>query len=150
MKSNPMRKTADLSLFDNSWYHPGGSVLKRAHGTPTYCFHQPAESRYSVEGVASEAVRCQSIKPSMNIKCPWKLSIGDNTWIGEGVWIDNDQETINETLLKAICTPESERLQMGVNDNLVREKYSVEILGTKMKRLYQWIIGGGQENRVRV
>lgn len=29
------------------------------------------------------------IKPSVNIKYPWKLKIGDNSWIGEEVWIDN-------------------------------------------------------------
>jgi len=29
------------------------------------------------------------IKPAVNIKFPWKLSIGDHSWIGEGVWIDN-------------------------------------------------------------
>ena len=29
------------------------------------------------------------IKPSVNIKYPWKLEVGDYTWIGEGVWIDN-------------------------------------------------------------
>jgi putative colanic acid biosynthesis acetyltransferase WcaF len=29
------------------------------------------------------------IKPSVNIKYPWKLTIGNNTWIGENVWIDN-------------------------------------------------------------
>ena len=29
------------------------------------------------------------IKPSVNIKYPWNLIIGDYTWIGEGVWIDN-------------------------------------------------------------
>jgi len=29
------------------------------------------------------------IKPGVNIKFPWKLSIGNHTWIGEGVWIDN-------------------------------------------------------------
>ena len=29
------------------------------------------------------------IKPSVNIKYPWKLVIGDHSWIGEGVWIDN-------------------------------------------------------------
>ncbi len=29
------------------------------------------------------------IKPSVNIKYPWKLIIGDYTWIGEKVWIDN-------------------------------------------------------------
>ncbi len=35
------------------------------------------------------------IKPGVNIKYPWKLSIGDYSWIGEKVWIDNlDQVTI--------------------------------------------------------
>lgn len=29
------------------------------------------------------------IKPNVNIKYPWYLSIGDHTWIGENVWIDN-------------------------------------------------------------
>lgn len=29
------------------------------------------------------------IKPNVNIKYPWKLTIGDYTWIGERVWIDN-------------------------------------------------------------
>jgi len=29
------------------------------------------------------------IKPGVNIKYPWKLSIANNTWIGEQVWIDN-------------------------------------------------------------
>jgi putative colanic acid biosynthesis acetyltransferase WcaF len=29
------------------------------------------------------------IKPSVNIKFPWKLRIGEHSWVGEGVWIDN-------------------------------------------------------------
>lgn len=29
------------------------------------------------------------IKPAVNIKYPWNLIIGDHTWIGENVWIDN-------------------------------------------------------------
>ena len=29
------------------------------------------------------------IKPGINIKYPWKLSIGNYSWIGEAVWIDN-------------------------------------------------------------
>ncbi len=29
------------------------------------------------------------IKPSINIKYPWLLEIGNNVWIGENVWIDN-------------------------------------------------------------
>lgn len=29
------------------------------------------------------------IKPCVNIKYPWNLEIGDYSWIGENVWIDN-------------------------------------------------------------
>lgn len=29
------------------------------------------------------------IKQRVNIKYPWKLKIGDHSWIGEDVWIDN-------------------------------------------------------------
>lgn len=29
------------------------------------------------------------IKPRVNIKHPWRLEVGNCSWIGEGVWIDN-------------------------------------------------------------
>jgi putative colanic acid biosynthesis acetyltransferase WcaF len=29
------------------------------------------------------------IKPRVTVKFPWRLSVGDYAWIGEGVWIDN-------------------------------------------------------------
>jgi hypothetical protein len=29
------------------------------------------------------------IKPHVRVKFPWKLYIGDHSWIGESVWIDN-------------------------------------------------------------
>lgn len=29
------------------------------------------------------------IKPRVRVKFPWKLEVGDHSWIGEGVWIDN-------------------------------------------------------------
>ena len=29
------------------------------------------------------------IKPHLNVKYPWNLTIGDYAWIGEGVWIDS-------------------------------------------------------------
>src|SRR5687768_1738963 len=29
------------------------------------------------------------IKPGVRIKNPWRLTIGENCWIGESVWIDN-------------------------------------------------------------
>lgn len=29
------------------------------------------------------------IKPGARVKFPWRLEVGDHTWIGEDVWIDN-------------------------------------------------------------
>jgi putative colanic acid biosynthesis acetyltransferase WcaF len=29
------------------------------------------------------------VKPDVRIKFPWRLSVGDHSWIGESVWIDN-------------------------------------------------------------
>lgn len=31
-------------------------------------------------------------RPGTKVKFPWKLQIGDNTWIGEGVWIHNQSD----------------------------------------------------------
>lgn len=37
------------------------------------------------------------IKPRVRVKFPWKLTVGDYSWIGESVWIDNlDQVTIGQ------------------------------------------------------
>jgi putative colanic acid biosynthesis acetyltransferase WcaF len=49
------------------------------------------------------------IKPFVRVKYPWKLQIGDHTWIGESVWIDNlDEVTIGNhcclSQLVYICT----------------------------------------------
>ena len=62
-----------------------------------------------------------------------------------GWWINNDQESINNTLLKAVHLSETERQQMGNNGKeLIRKEYSVPILGAKMKQLYEWILNGGK------
>ncbi len=29
------------------------------------------------------------VKPGINVKHPWFLTVGDNSWIGENAWIDN-------------------------------------------------------------
>ncbi len=29
------------------------------------------------------------IKPRVRVKFPWRLEVGDHSWIGEGAWIDN-------------------------------------------------------------
>lgn len=63
-----------------------------------------------------------------------------------GWWISNDQTSINEAVLKAVRLPLEERINMGMNGKrLMRENYSVEVLGKKMKQLYEWILIGGKK-----
>lgn len=53
------------------------------------------------------------IKPSVNIKFPWKLKIGNNVWIGENVWIDN----LDNVLIKDdVCISQGALLLTGNHD----------------------------------
>lgn len=85
-----------LSHYDNRRYYPGAGTLKRAlwYVVNALIFHSwlwPA-SRLKCAllrlfgATIGTGVR---IKPRVNIKYPWHLSIGDHVWIGEDVWIDN-------------------------------------------------------------
>lgn len=53
------------------------------------------------------------IKPGVNIKYPWKLSIGNHSWIGEGVWIDN-LDTIQ--IGSSVCISQNAYLLTGNHD----------------------------------
>ena len=53
------------------------------------------------------------IKPRVTIKYPWKLVVGDHSWIGEQVWIDNlDQVTIGAN----VCISQGALLLCGNHD----------------------------------
>jgi putative colanic acid biosynthesis acetyltransferase WcaF len=49
-------------------------------------------------------------KPRINIKYPWFLTIGDNCWIGEGVWIDNLTQV---TVGRNVCLSQGSYLLTG-------------------------------------
>lgn len=53
------------------------------------------------------------IKPLVNIKFPWKLVIGDYSWIGEKVWIDNLAEVY---IGKSACISQGALLLTGNHD----------------------------------
>lgn len=85
----------NLSTFDNSWYKPGGNSIKRL----VWYFINVIffKSAFPLNGVKIRILRVFGavvgkgvvIKPSVNIKYPWRLVIGNYVWIGEQVWIDN-------------------------------------------------------------
>lgn len=92
----------DLSKFDNSWFDTGAGRFKR---TLWYYTNAWIFKKYwlPISGIKCSLLRLfgahvgkgVNIKPAVNIKYPWKLSVGDYSWIGEEVWIDNlDRVTI--------------------------------------------------------
>jgi len=90
-----MNKT-DLSKFNNSWYKPGGNTVKRTiwYFTNILFFQNPWNPVSSLKIFllrlfGAKIGKGVIIKPSVNIKYPWRFSVGNNVWIGEKVWIDN-------------------------------------------------------------
>lgn len=53
------------------------------------------------------------IKTKVRIKYPWRLTIGDHCWLGEGVWIDNLEEV---TLGDHVCISQGALLLTGNHD----------------------------------
>ena len=90
-----MNKT-DLSTFNNSWYKPGAGFIKRTlwYYTNVFFFLNPWNPFCSLKVFllrlyGAKIGKGVIIKPSVNIKYPWFLKIGNHVWIGENVWIDN-------------------------------------------------------------
>ena len=53
------------------------------------------------------------IKPQVNIKYPWKLTIGDYVWVGEKVWIDN---LVSVDIHNHVCISQGAMLLTGNHD----------------------------------
>lgn len=92
----------NLSKFNNSGYTAGRNPIVRMswYLINAIAFNSSAFIPYSIKRMLLRMFGAKIglgvvIKPNLNIKYPWNLEIGKNTWIGEGVWIDNlDQVSI--------------------------------------------------------
>src|SRR5436190_13728620 len=88
--------TVQLARFDNSGYDPGrplavqvlwfavGLQLLRCAWLPGSAFRRGLLRWFGAR--VGAGVVC---KPGMRVKYPWRLSVGDHSWIGEDCWIDN-------------------------------------------------------------
>ena len=89
-------ETTDLSTYSKRGYKPGRNVIIRAlwYIADYMLFVSPF---FPFNGIKLLILRIFGakigkgvvIKPRTNIKYPWLLSIGNYSWIGENVWIDN-------------------------------------------------------------
>lgn len=125
----------DLSTYDNRWYQPGSSI-KRI----TWYFVNELFLRNSLNPSSGFKVFLLRlfgakighhvvIKPRVNIKYPWKLSIGNDCWIGESVWIDNLAEV---TVESNVCISQGAFLICG-NHNYKRSSFDLIVLPIVLK-----------------
>lgn len=124
------RKNVDLSQFTNHWYQPGKNKIIRtiwyfvnlivfqSYLFPFYKF-KAYILRIFGASIGSEFV----IKPSVNIKYPWHLIIGNNVWIGENVWIDNLTEV---RIGNNVCISQGAMLLTG-NHNYKRAGFDLMV-----------------------
>ncbi|MGB1102079.1 MAG: WcaF family extracellular polysaccharide biosynthesis acetyltransferase [Crocinitomicaceae bacterium] len=119
----------DLSSFDNRDYNPGGA-LKRGIW---YFFNvifilNPWNPFIGLKrGVlrlfGAKIGKGVIIKPRVNVKYPWFLEIGDNSWIGEQVWIDN----LGSTKIGAnVCISQGALLLCG-NHNYKKKTFDLMV-----------------------
>lgn len=110
----------DLSTFDNRWYRCGrkkfvvglwffvGLPILRCPLNPSSKSRRALLRAFGAT-VGSAAV----VKPGVRVKYPWRLTIGDNSWIGEDCWIDNlEQVTIGSN----VCISQGAYLCTGNHD----------------------------------
>lgn len=96
------RPQVDLSRFNNADFPKGAGTVKMTLWyftnalffiNPLFPFRGPKPVLLRLFG--AKVGRGVVIHPGVNIKYPWKLTIGDHCWIGQRAWLDNiDQLTL--------------------------------------------------------
>ena len=91
-----MMKTTDHSSFNNDWYQNDTNGFKKVtwYIVNAIIFNTSLVPISSVKTkllvlFGAQVGKSVVIKPKVNIKYPWNLNVGDYSWIGENVWIDN-------------------------------------------------------------
>src|ERR1035437_6559940 len=91
----PSMKQTDLFFYNNFPYNPGGNIFKRVlwYYINILIFKSSLFPFYALKNrllrlFGATIGKEVEIKPCVNIKYPWWLTIGNEVWIGENVWID--------------------------------------------------------------
>jgi putative colanic acid biosynthesis acetyltransferase WcaF len=117
----------DLSTYNNDWYQAGSRVKRTLWYVVSLVFFQGAWNVSSglklfwLRVFGAQLGKGIVIKPQVTIKYPWKLTIGDHCWIGEGVWIDN-LDTV--TLEPNVCISQGALLLCG-NHNYTSKNFDL-------------------------
>lgn len=122
-----MSKASDFTKYDNSYFYPGAGILKRT----LWYFVNAAfvNSSFPFSGLkvillklfGASIGKGAVIKPYVNIKYPWNLSLGNHVWLGEMVWIDNLSKV---TIGNNVCISQGAMLLCG-NHNYTKSSFDL-------------------------
>ncbi|MCF2444228.1 WcaF family extracellular polysaccharide biosynthesis acetyltransferase [Dyadobacter sp. CY345] len=121
------RAQTSLSSYDNSWYRPGSKTKQLAWFivgriiVNTYLPIPVSIKIFALRIFGAKIGKNVTIKPKVNIKYPWFLTIEDDIWIGENVWIDNLTDV---TLCKNCCLSQGAMLLTG-NHNFTKSSFDL-------------------------
>ncbi|SOD83259.1 WcaF family extracellular polysaccharide biosynthesis acetyltransferase [Spirosoma fluviale] len=117
--SNVQNGKTDFTKFNISWYNPGPRwkvilwFLVNAFFLNTYLPIPIALKVAVLRLFGAKIGEGVVIKPALNIKYPWLLTVGNQVWIGENVWIDN---LSNVTIGNNVCLSQGAMLLTGNHD----------------------------------
>ena len=122
-----MNLKSDFSKFKNKDFYPGNLILRILWYLFSLFFFKSSWLPFSFFKVfilrifGAKIGKSIVIKPSVNIKYPWKLSLGNHVWIGENVWIDNLD---NVVIGNNVCISQGAFLLCG-NHNYKKDSFDL-------------------------
>ena len=94
-RENSSIGSTQLRKFNNVWFDRGRSRFTKSLWLLLSCLLVRSQvpgslhRRALLRAFGARIGRRVTVKPGVHVKFPWRLEIGDDSWIGENVWIDN-------------------------------------------------------------
>jgi len=109
-----------LDTFSNPEFDPGrGAIVRTLWFLLNACIMQSRWIPFSglrvwlLRRFGAKVGRGVRIKPEVNVKYPWKLTIGEHTWIGERAWLESLEPI---TIGSHVCISQGAYLCTGNHD----------------------------------
>lgn len=109
----------DLSKYNNDWYKPGSAIKRlfwfwiQALFFHSKLFPFSGLFKFWLRLFGAKIGKGVVVKPGVTVKYPWKLEIGNYSWIGENAWIDNLDLV---KIASHVCISQGAMLECGNHD----------------------------------